>query len=145
MRTNEQIDRKIKWEWRGLDEKEENSIGAPHFLEAIITEFDAVGHLNLIKIYTSFWQRKRERLSPGGFLSNIMGKKAEKAEKYSSLFNRNNPHHLGNKSSCFFFFFICSQCAIYLTFSDSDVCSRSKKWKKHWVKELWYYQYILQA
>lgn len=39
---------------RGLDEKEESSIGAPGFPEAIIIEFDAVGHLNLIKIYTSF-------------------------------------------------------------------------------------------
>lgn len=37
-----------------MDEKEERSIGAPGFPEAIITGFDAVGHQNLIKIYISF-------------------------------------------------------------------------------------------
>lgn len=55
VRTDEQIDRKMRMGWRrGVDEKEERSIGAPGFLEAIITGFDAVGHQNLIKIYISF-------------------------------------------------------------------------------------------
>lgn len=48
---NKFIERHTK-KW--VDEKEDRSIGAPGFLEAIIAEFDAVGHQNLIKIYISF-------------------------------------------------------------------------------------------
>lgn len=89
VRPDGQNDRKIECEGGGG--------GGGSFPEAIITWFNAVGHQNLIKIYTTFGERERGRLSPRGFLSNIKrGKKKNTRKQYSGFFNGSNTHYLGN-------------------------------------------------